>query len=781
MKNPSCVPELVTQTLNNPDICADIRVIVPTRLVSGREAAISGVPLLDGYSAADVTGAAAPALTRSAAAGARRWLAADCPLTPDSPADGLRADMPPDRLEWSDRHELYSWPAEPPTPHLAARYASTCEPLTLVVSSGEHLRVAVGEAAGFVRCPTLAVTGGRRRRDIVGLYTCDSVPGDCGSLVFSRSGVVGLHCGTVIFGGVRYNAYYPFRLRTNEPPLDSSAIVESGAMRHSGRAPVSEASVRISRESIVSMSPPTSDLARRDVTAAEPHVKRYIELLMNPWSASPVRLPDHVVVPTAVARFIANRTYTVADPSVYGPNMLFAVCNRLCSFGYGETERPSSLAAIPVEIGSVTEADDRTLNVRAAYEYTPGNILRPLQWGAGDYANPKLTGFAITNQLSPPSAGYWSDDFGDTQASSIGFMAAYRTLSMAIRVRIIGLPPGVFMTPGKIYFAQVRCDNTDLPISEQDFVNMEQHGRATHVSADAVREAGSKTIFYAPDGSQKFAMTSNFLQPAGVFGVGELNSMSSPTATFQRGQRCFPLPTSLAGSTNPDYSRCIVPYDTSGNTVSGGPVFSSPGYSLVGAARGDALDSANADATTYLVVGYFGAQANVVLEFDYAIISEYIPNRTAPGAIEALVQLPSSTAMDAIFSAAAVLTEARPVMLQRPGDTTVAGSGSARESGLAVVPRLAATASRTRGSAYREGFWDFDWLKSGNLGPISWDFTDKPAAPASAPRAAPAPRMPPTLAPALAPSPRRNYAAVRSRTPVPVRRRKGRGFSVPRK
>jgi len=121
----------------------------------------------------------------------------------------------------------------------------------------------------------------------------------------------------------------------------------------------------------------------------------------------------------------------------------------------------------------------------------------------------------------------------------------------------------------------------------------------------------------------------------------------------------------------------------------------------------------------------------VVLEVDYALIAEYIPNKAIPGGVEALVQLPDSGALDEIYAAAAVMAEARPTLLQQPGDMTIVtpsrGGPAPSSEALRARNALGGFAARSRGSAYREGFWDFDWLKHGNIGPVNWDFRDKTA------------------------------------------------------
>jgi len=297
---------------------------------------------------------------------------------------------------------------------------------------------------------------------------------------------------------------------------------------------------------------------------------------------------------------------------------------------------------------------------------------------------------------------------------------------MAIRVRIVGLPTGQFMTPGKIYVAQVRYDHTDLPVTEQDFVTLEQLGRASHVSADAVRAAGSKTVFFTPDGQQKLSMVSNFIAAPGVFSYSDF-AIPTPVSAGE-GVRAFVNPSQLSATA--DFTRCIIPYRTNAAR-------SISPSSIDQAGMQDAADSANADSTSLLFVGYFGAADGVVLEVDYAQTIEYIPNKTAPGGIDTQVQLPNSVAMDDIFSAAAVLSEAKPTMFQQPGDLSIVSAARgdpvpASREALRARNKLVSMATRSRGTSYREGFWDFDWLKQGSFGDgngqgVNWNFVDRPS------------------------------------------------------
>jgi hypothetical protein len=125
---------------------------------------------------------------------------------------------------------------------------------------------------------------------------------------------------------------------------------------------------------------------------------------------------------------------------------------------------------------------------------------------------------------------------------------------------------------------------------------------------------------------------------------------------------------------------------------------------------------------------------------DYAAVHECIATPSAPPGVSTAVQLRSSGAMDAIFGAASVIATVRGQMFQSPGDKTISASPSPLVRGESTVSARKA-AAEFRGSLVRsvmsspgrvlrrraEGFWDFDWLKHGNVGPINWDFRDKPS------------------------------------------------------
>jgi len=487
---------------------------------------------------------------------------------------------------------------------------------------------------------------------------------------------------------------------------------------------------------MLSMSPATSDyLGPRAEGGHGSLVDVYVDMCLNPWGGSMARLPDAMIAPTFLFKSFANRTYTVTNVATYGPNILFGMMNRPTRYLPATTPAVAGGAleaaiVLPTATTLSTPFSQVPTEVAGVYAVgSPGQILAPMQYGA----TPLTAMVPLGTTGLTASDGPWKDDFGEQMDATVGAISAYRTLAMAMRMRIVGLPSGQFMTPGKIYIAQGRWDKEDVPLTEQDFVVLEQKGRASHVSADAVRAAGSKTLFYTPDGMQKFGMTSNFLPAPGVFDATRINPGGGGTyGSSYAGLRVFPgiaqmgaVP-ALGSMVGPlTFDELLVPYGTAA-AVTGRQ------------ALGNAADSANADSTSLLWVAYFGAQDGVVLEVDYAHIMECTPNKSAPPGFEAAIQLPNSAAMDSILSACAVLAMAKPRMYQSAGDPTVsipAGTSRPSAEALSVRRQITSVARVAPGRAMpiAEGFWDFSWLKKAAFGDqgkkggggISWDFSGK--------------------------------------------------------
>lgn len=441
---------------------------------------------------------------------------------------------------------------------------------------------------------------------------------------------------------------------------------------------------------IVGMSPAGSDYISGSQAYASNGasvVSNYVDMIVNPWCGRLQRLPDVCISPTSMFKMFANRTYTVSGSATYGTNLMFGCHSRLSNFSpYGVV----SEAAQVNPSGGATAA-------YPVYPYRPGNIMIPTQYFTG-------SAFRAYDGSTPNSV--WADDYGTQQSDLCSWTSAYRTLAMAIRVRVVGLPPSQFMAPGKIYFAQVRWDTEDVPITEQDYVVLEQKGRASHVSLDAVRDAGSKTFFVTPDGPGKLDFSSTFLPAPGVYQYIPAGS------DVRLGQRRF-LATSdigpaayavnVNGTPNtPTLANCVAPYGASQFV-------------------GDGPDQANADTTYLLVATVFGAADNTVLEVDYAICGEFLPDKNAPPGIETAVQVPNSRALDEIYASAAVVSDLKAAMLQSAGDKTQIGltapsvfaphgAHGAVAEGRSVKSGIMRSVGRIAGGRYvrarAEGFFD---------------------------------------------------------------------------
>jgi len=518
-------------------------------------------------------------------------------------------------------------------------------------------------------------------------YLVESIPGDCGSPVIGDAGIVGVHTGNLAdqnaFCTIYSNAEHAAKAE-NRPVGRPDGLVRNHqnesarlvrAKPSAKPAPTSRGTAR--EAALTDVSAPGSDYLgpRKDTGGSV--IQRYIQMVTNPWSGAMVRLPDINITPTCLAKFYANRTFSVPNaPSDY--YITFGINSRLGN--YNKTA--------PLDIASLYAPGGVPA---VAYDYAPGTILAP------QFMTPANALVPLADYPGPATTvGPWSDDFGLEQTTTTSWISSYRTLAMAVRVRIVGLPSGTFMAPGKIYFAQVRNDATDLPVSEQDYVVLERLGRATHVSMDAVRESGSKTFFAVPDSADKMNLSSAFYQAPGLF------PLSTPVTA--NGLRRFP------GYSAPGVNgeRMIMPYDSITDRTA--------------ASTATSIDAAVADQTMHIMCGVFGAQTSegipgLTLEVDYALVAEYIPSSLAPPGLETVVQLPSSAALDSIFAACAVATEVRPVLLQAPGDLTISSptpstTPAQAERARGVQRRLGAFTERITGSAVphgrREGW--FDWL-----------------------------------------------------------------------
>jgi len=248
---------------------------------------------------------------------------------------------------------------------------------------------------------------------------------------------------------------------------------------------------------------------------------------------------------------------------------------------------------------------------------------------------------------------------------------------------------------------------------------MERLGRATHVSLDAVRAAGSKTFFVVPDSVDKFCMKTSQWPAPGIYNPA-LYDITKATQFIRKFVNGNYMASSQVAAQN-----IIAPYNVGVQNP----------YTQA------AADAANADSTSLLLCACFGLQAGVVLEVDYASNFELIPTSAAPPGVTTSIQLPDSRAMDNIFASVAVLAAVRPQLVQADGDRTITSTATnafgdtaeakaVRTNARTALAGVMSRAMKATGSeltkAKAEGFWDFDWLRKGHLGPdkggISWSF-----------------------------------------------------------
>jgi len=516
--------------------------------------------------------------------------------------------------------------------------------------------------------------------------------GDCGSPYISPRGIVAVH---IAAGGPTYNLAKAVvgasRNQAIKSPIPGAQSAYYGSLKPAQRSRFQSKLVRKGPASkaeaaLYDVAAPSSDYIGPGKNANGSLLERYTTMLTNPWSGSMCRLPDVNIAPTCLAKFYANRTFTLTGEN-QDTAFVFGLNSRL---GCYDTQAPLD-------------------NVSAYYPSTSQTSVPPYTYAPGTILSPQSVTGGVFSPLTGSPAGPWSDDFGPEQTSTTSWVSSYRTLAMAVRVRVVGLPTGVFMAPGKLYFAQIRYDASDMPVTEQDFVVLERLGRATHVSLDAVREGGSKTFFAVPDSADKFNLSSAFFLPPGVFPQNLLPGGGGQNYNGA-GLRLFP------GYANIQGERVVIPYDA---------ITDRTPASVAGT-----MDSTVADSTMVIVCGVFGASgpsSGTVLEVNYGMVVEYIPSAFAPPGLETQVQLPDSISLDRIFAATAVASELRPVMVQAPGDLTVSTPGPSSvpasvERAKRVVGAMSQMSSRAAGRqiphSRREGW--FDWLGDVDLNIGGW-------------------------------------------------------------
>jgi len=252
-----------------------------------------------------------------------------------------------------------------PAPAVVGQPVVMCStrPLKRVNSPGFNFQPRV--SAGLVLANGIVPSRRFHSERNVGLHHAstdyNSESGDCGCFVYSRDGPIGIHTGGISADApAPYENYFVPFLQQNAPREISRArrMRERFAVRESereayiptiesristsGTAAAGGGSVRSTnhggpqrKEALVSMQPSPSDYLGPGGATGLNIVQQYIENLINPWAPGSARLPDHVVVPTSIAKLFANRTYTLSncgapgDAAPAGPNILFGLNTRL--------------------------------------------------------------------------------------------------------------------------------------------------------------------------------------------------------------------------------------------------------------------------------------------------------------------------------------------------------------------------------------------------------------------------------------------------------------------
>lgn len=196
-----------------------------------------------------------------------------------------------------------------------------------------------------------------------------------------------------VVGGRRFGEAEGKTTAPQKKPAPAQQAKKSGALKVPTAKAIAEAMMKLapkpaqkpptkpkgkvgrSEAGLVGMAPAPSDNLNHasHVGFAGDIVGQYVEMVVNPWSSSLMRLPDTCITPTALAKFYANRTYTIRSGSTasYGTSMILGLHSRMSVHGANgpyESSNSYQTAAAPT----------LTQNI-PVYDYAPGDIMVPQQ------------------------------------------------------------------------------------------------------------------------------------------------------------------------------------------------------------------------------------------------------------------------------------------------------------------------------------------------------------------------------------------------------------------
>jgi len=234
-----------------------------------------------------------------------------------------------------------------------------------------------------------------------------------------------------------------------------------------------------------------------------------------------------------------------------------------------------------------------------------------------------------SNPITPPQALSLIDTGVSFMGNNVSYgapalrltqtSAVDRTLALGVRVRLNSMPPSTFMPSGTVYFLQMQLSEllsfmkqvqSGGTNSESLAVQAVSANKGFSVSVNDISKTGGVSIPYLPQGPMSYLFSDTNTDPAAVAGLnGKVNPLNN-----------------------------YVP-------------------STVVSANGA------------LVVLGFGLQTGSSFRFDYAHHVEYIPNYVSAGTVTTAVELPSSSARDAIAAGA------QAVSISMNGSTSLSEAG----------------------------------------------------------------------------------------------------------
>lgn len=344
-----------------------------------------------------------------------------------------------------------------------------------------------------------------------------------------------------------------------------------------------------------------SSVAAGRASSLGPAVAPYLAMILDPLAKEKgCRYPDETIVPTGMVHLASSTSYTVpAGGTTFAAGLHWKALTSAQAGANPELQPIILPGPSPTEVGFLSYAD---------------------------YASPQKT---------------WSD-----------LSAVDRSLGLAIRLRLTGLPTSTFLPSGTLYFLQLQAREISTffaaAYDEPACIQAVTAGKGFSATINELSKTDGVTLPFLPQGPMSFVFSDTGAPPAIAAGWEQPSGILSANGMI-------------------------------------------------------------------LVIG-FGLQAGMTLRVDYAHHIEYIPQATAAGLVQTKVEPPNSGARDAISRGAQAVqsTLAGATQLGPIKDLVTGGAmsalGSVARAAVSLIPGAAPVLSLARSAA--EGLGAPQWLRT---------------------------------------------------------------------